>query len=84
MATQTHNNLPLVFLDIEDINQSARGRKAVNALMASSATQFRTKRGRIALSVKLDTFEKLRDQLNISTEDGLDGLKLVSLKDTIT
>lgn len=72
---------PMVFLDIEDIYQLPRGRKVVNAFMASSSTLFKTKRGRMALSVKADTFEKLRAQLNIVLSEGADGLKLVSLKE---
>lgn len=71
-----------MFLDIEDIYQKSRGRKVVNAFMASSATMFRTARGRMAMSVKLETFDKLRRQLRISLEDGHDGLKVVLIDES--
>jgi hypothetical protein len=40
---------------------------------------FKTKRGHLALLVRLDIFEKLRQQLHLELGDGLDGLKTLVL-----
>jgi hypothetical protein len=60
-------------IDITGLDQHKRGQRVINALLASSAEMFRTKRGRLALVIKLETFEKLREQLKIETTDSFDG-----------
>jgi hypothetical protein len=73
-----------IALDIEDIYDTRRGAKVVNALLASSAEMFRTKRGRLGLLLPHETYSKLRRQLRIDHEDGHDGLKIIRLADELT
>jgi hypothetical protein len=67
-----------IFFDIEDLNNGP-GQKVINALLASKAVMFRTKRGRLALSLRLDIFEKLRKQLRLELTEGLDGLRKLEI-----
>lgn len=73
-----------IALDIHDIYTTRRGRKVVNALLASSGELFCTKRGRLGLLIPHETYSKLRGQLHINHEDGQDGLKIVRLADELT
>ena len=76
---ELEQNVRQIFLDVEDLSKTQQGKKVVNALMASFGVMFRTKRGHLAIGIKLDTFEKLRRQLRLELADGFDGLKLLSL-----
>jgi hypothetical protein len=71
-----------IFLDVQELNATPQGSKVVNAFMASAAEMFRTKRGHLAIGIRLDTFEKLRKQLRLELADGFDGLKLLSIAPT--
>lgn len=83
---ELEQNVRQIFLDVEELNKSQQGKKVVNALMASFGVMFRTKRGHLAIGIKLETFEKLRRQLRLEIADGFDGLKLLTLaaKPTVT
>lgn len=48
-------------------------------MMASLGEMYRTKRGHLAIGIRLETFEKLRKQLSLEIADGLDGLKVLSI-----
>jgi hypothetical protein len=55
--------------------KNKRGEKIKNALLSSEGMLYRTKRGRLAIQVRPDIFEKLKTQLHIDISDGLDGTK---------
>lgn len=67
-------NVKHIALDITDLVDHKRGQRVINAIVASSAEEFRTKRGRRALILKAETFEKLLPQLNVSLAETHDGL----------
>lgn len=68
-----------IAIDIEELGLTRKGVKVINAFVSSSAEIFKTKRGRLALLVKLETFNKLKTQLKINIVDGFDGLVNVIL-----
>lgn len=71
-----------VAIDIDGLNAHKRGQRVINAILASSSEMFRTKRGRLALIVKIETFEKLREQLKIATTESFDGTVSVVFPET--
>lgn len=79
---QRDYNVKYVALDITDLVDNKRGQRVINAIVASSAEEFRTKRGRRALILKADTFEKLLPQLNVTLQETFDGLQAMTLNDT--
>lgn len=68
-----------IALDIHDIRHSERGQKVVNELVNRAGVLFKTKRGRMAVLLKLDSFDKVRRLLKVKTKEGMDGLNLVIL-----
>jgi hypothetical protein len=67
----------IVAIDVEEIVSLPRGAKVYNALLASKGKLYRTARGRLAIQIRPEIFEKLKAQLKIDVEDGLDGTKNV-------
>jgi hypothetical protein len=67
----------VVAIDVEDVVKTPRGVKVYNALLASKGKLYRTARGRLAIQLRPEIFEKLKAQLKIDVEDGFDGTKNV-------
>jgi hypothetical protein len=65
----------VIALDVQDIFTTKRGVKVCNALLSSKGVLYQTKRGRMAIQVRPEIFEKLKAQLKIDVEDGFDGTK---------
>lgn len=66
-----------IALDISELPTNKRGQKVMSTLRASNCEEIKTARGHLAVLIKLETFEKLRRQLGLSLEEGLDGLHLL-------
>jgi hypothetical protein len=75
METRT---VTLMALDVEDIQSSPRGQKVINGLMSSKGGKlYRTRRGRLAIQLAPEAFERMKNQLKVTLAEGLDGTKLV-------
>jgi hypothetical protein len=66
-----------IALDLSELPANRRGQKILSTLRASNGEEIMTKRGHHAVLIRLETFEKLRRQLGIYLEEGLDGLHLL-------
>ncbi len=66
-----------VAIDVTGLRDTRKGQKIYNALSASGATQFVTKRGHEALLMDVQTFAKVQSQMKLKTEPTYDGLESV-------
>lgn len=76
------NDIRPMAVDIEDAYATPRGQKLLNALLASKGALYRTARGRLAVQIKPDNFEKVKSQLKLVTSEGMDGCHLVAFQET--
>lgn len=67
----------VVAVDVTEVIGTPRGIKVYNALLASKGKLYKTARGRLAIQLRPEIFDKLKVQLKIEVEDGLDGTKNV-------
>jgi hypothetical protein len=63
----------VVAVDIEEAYKGKRGAKLINLLLASKGKLYRTARGRMAVQLRPDIFEKLKPQIKATFEEGYDG-----------
>lgn len=68
----------MIALDIEGISTHVKGQSIVNALLRGGSEMYRTARGRLAILMRLDLFEKQKRIHNLTITEGLDGLQDVS------
>lgn len=66
-----------IAIDVTHLRDGRKGTKIFNALSASGATLFRTKRGHDALLLDVATFAKVQAQMALKTEPTFDGLERV-------
>jgi hypothetical protein len=75
----------VVAIDVHDVLGNAkgdvkRGEKVINALLSSKGMLYKTARGRYAIQIRPEVFEKLKAQLRIDVEEGFDGTKNILFK----
>jgi hypothetical protein len=75
-------NATLMALDVHDIQSSLRGQKVINGLMSSKGGKlYRTARGRMAIQIAPEAFERMKAQLKVTLVEGWDGTRLVTLNE---
>lgn len=77
MKEQTQTPV-VVALDVEDVYKGKRGEKMLNLLLSSKGKLYRTARGRMAVQLRPEIFEKVKPQLKATISEGLDGTILLS------
>lgn len=71
-------------LDVEDIQHSVKGKKVINGLMSSKGGKlYRTARGRLAVQIAPDAFERMKAQLKIELAEGFDGTHFVLIAEEV-
>lgn len=65
----------IITIDIQDVAMTPKGKKVLNALLASGAELFQTKRGRLAIHIKCNTVAKVQSTLGLVMKDSYDGLQ---------
>jgi hypothetical protein len=68
----------VIAIDVEDLAKDERGEKVMNTLLLSSKGMlYRTKRGRLAVQVRPDVFERVKASLHLDVAEGYDGTKTI-------
>lgn len=76
----TQKSFGNIALDITDILTHPRGQKVVNGLLSAKGMLYRTARGRDAIQIAPDAVERIKANLKIELEEGLDGTHLVLIQ----